>query len=223
VRFNFDEFVLATDARELRRSGAIVHLSPKAFELLQALLEHRPAALSKSDLHAMLWPQTFVTDTSLATVVSEVRRALGDSARRPRYIRTVHAYGYAFCGDATGSTSAGAGAAARHWMQWQGRTFPLAPGENILGRGASADVVVDLPEVSRRHARIHVSAERVTVEDLGSRNGTFLRDVRVTAPHPLVDGDEIRVGAASLSFHAAPGDGTTKTVVRGGDRSLKKS
>ncbi len=218
MQFNFDQFLLDTGPRELRSSSTAVHLSPKAFELLQALLEHRPAALSKHDLHALLWPDTHVTDTSLATVVNEVRTALGDSARNPRYIRTVHAYGYAFCGDAIGSASATGGAGPTHWIQWEGRTFSLTEGENIIGRAAGASVVVDLPEVSRRHARIQVSDAGATLEDLGSRNGTFVGDARVTSARVLGDGDEIRIGPARLLFRVAPGDGTTRTFAPAGDR-----
>src|SRR5262249_642808 len=97
VQFKFDAFLLDAAARELRRGREPIHLSPKAFELVRTLIEARPAAISKQDLHRQLWPDTFVTDTSLATTVNELRTALDDSARQPRYIRTVHAYGYAFC------------------------------------------------------------------------------------------------------------------------------
>lgn len=221
MRFNFDEFVLDTDARELRRSGAAIHLSPKAFELLQVLVERRPTAISKADLHALLWQDTFVTDTSLATVVSEVRSALQDDPRRPRYIRTVHAFGYAFCGEALACT---AGANGQNcWIQQENRTFRLVAGENIIGRAPQSAIVVDLPEVSRRHACIHVSAAGATLEDLSSRNGTFVREERITAAYPLSDGDEIRIGPATLTFHVALGGATTKAVVPAQDQRLKES
>lgn len=230
MRFSFDEFVLDSAARELRRSDVAVHLSPKAFDLLLALVERRPAAVSKADLHTLLWPDTFVTDTSLATLIGEVRNALDDDARRPRYVRTVHAFGYAFCGQAVasehlpglpavarqeGTVRAKAGIiSARCWVQWEGRRFPLSEGENLIGRAAESAVAVDLPEVSRRHARIRVSPARAMLEDLGSRNGTFVRGERIAEPRTLSDGDEIKVGPVGLTFHVALDGATTKAILR---------
>ena len=212
VRFNFDEFVVDTAAREVRRSGSAVHLSPKAFDLLQALLEQRPAAISKPHLHALLWPKTFVTDTSLATLVGDVRSALGDEARRPRYIRTVHAYGYAFCGEALCAPDPAGLAAPSCWLTWDGRTVPLIEGENIVGRAAGSSVVIDSAEVSRRHARITVAHGTATIEDLSSRNGTFVGHARIAAPRQLTDGEVIGIGPLSLTFHAALRDATTRAV-----------
>jgi len=98
VTVDFGEFAFDPEARELRRSGQRVELAPKALGLLQALLEARPRALSKAELRDRLWPDTFVSDTSLAQTVLELRKALDDSPRDPRYVRTIHRFGYAFCG-----------------------------------------------------------------------------------------------------------------------------
>ncbi len=85
--------------REVRRGTERVHLSPKAFELLGLLLERRPRAVSKDELFTLLWPKTFVTEASLAGLVAEIRREIRDDARVPRYLRTVHGFGYAFSAD----------------------------------------------------------------------------------------------------------------------------
>ena len=61
----------------------------------------RPKALSKKALQERLWPSTFVAEANLSNLVAEIRQALGDNARAPRFIRTVHRFGYAFCGEAT--------------------------------------------------------------------------------------------------------------------------
>src|SRR5262245_4164352 len=92
----FGPCVLDLEARQLFRSGKPVHLSPKAFELLKVLVTERPKAISKAELHERIWPETFVTDDSLARLVAETRAAIGDRARTPTYLRTVHAFGYAF-------------------------------------------------------------------------------------------------------------------------------
>ena len=92
----FGEFVLDESRRQLLRRGDPVHLSPKAFQLLSILVQEKPRALSKADLQERLWPDTFVTEGNLTTTVAELRSALGDDAREPRYIRTVHGFGYSF-------------------------------------------------------------------------------------------------------------------------------
>jgi TolB-like protein/DNA-binding winged helix-turn-helix (wHTH) protein/Flp pilus assembly protein TadD len=83
-----------------------IRLTPKAFDLLGALLETRPRALSKTEIRDRLWPQTFVTEATLASVVSELRAALADDAKDPRFVRTVHGHGYAFAGTATDDAEA---------------------------------------------------------------------------------------------------------------------
>ncbi len=93
----FGEFVIDLQTRELRRAGARVDLSPKAFHLLTVLVERRPKALSKSELQDLLWPATFVVEKNLTNLVAEIRAALEDDAARPRFIRTVPRFGYAFC------------------------------------------------------------------------------------------------------------------------------
>ena len=98
MKIRFGECVLDTEERVLHRGGQPVHLTPKAFQLLGFLLEVRPRAVPKSELQEKLWPATFVSEGNLATLIKEARVAIGDSARQPLYIRTVHGYGYAFAG-----------------------------------------------------------------------------------------------------------------------------
>jgi hypothetical protein len=78
----------------------------------------------------------------------------------------------------------------------------LKIGDNLIGRGVDCDIVILGPHVSRRHARLVASIERVTVEDLGSSNGVFVNGVQVSGPHDLYDGDRILVGTEELSFFA---------------------
>src|SRR5215813_341726 len=101
MRFQFGDCALDVDTRELSRAGNPVHIEPKAFRLLELLLASRPKALSKDELQDQLWPKTFVSERSLARLVEVVRDCIGDSAKEPRYIRTVHGFGYAFSGDAS--------------------------------------------------------------------------------------------------------------------------
>ena len=97
--FSFGNFIFDPGARRLTHSGGHVHLTAKAIDLLVLLLDRRPDAVAKKDIHAHLWPATFVSDVSLTTLIYELRTALRESARRPAFIRTVHGFGYAFQGE----------------------------------------------------------------------------------------------------------------------------
>jgi len=213
VKWQFGAFLIDEDTRELRRGDVEVHLSPKAFDLLATLIRERPSALSKSELHAVLWPQSFVSDASLATLVAEVRSALDESARTPRFVRTVHRHGYAFRGDAI--ELAGRGRPARssvvYWIQAPLRQIPLSADENVVGRDPHAHVWLDSPSVSRRHARITIDDSGVTLEDLQSKNGTQVRGCVITDPVPLSDGDEIVFGSVSVTFRVWAADASTKS------------
>ena len=202
MRVRFAEFTLDTDARLVRQNGDDVHLSPKAFDLLRLLVERRPNVLDKAAIHAELWPRTFVVDATLSVVVAELRRALADNAREPRFIRTVHALGYAFCGEAVELAPPADAPGARCWLMWNERAFVLADGEHVIGRDPACSVWVDASGVSRRHARIEVErgGAVVRLEDLGSKNGTFVGDAPVQGVVRVTDGSEIHVGRASLTL-----------------------
>jgi adenylate cyclase len=95
VRFGTFTF----DARRrqvLQDNGDVIHLTPKAFDLLGVLLESSPRVVSKAELHERVWPGTFVSDATLAGLVKELRRALSDAASDKPLIRTSHGVGYAF-------------------------------------------------------------------------------------------------------------------------------
>jgi DNA-binding winged helix-turn-helix (wHTH) protein len=213
ARLRFGDWVFDGDSRELRGREGVVHLSPKAFALLGALLESRPRALSKVELFDHLWASTFVSDSSLASLVTEIRRALGDPARRPAFLRTVHGFGYAFCGEATeASVVAGpAGRGVNFFLMWGSREIPLGDGENVLGRALDASARIESAAVSRRHARIVLAARCATIEDLGSKNGTHLNGRRLTGPAALADGDAIVLGPVRLVFRVVSATDSTQT------------
>ena len=202
VNLRFGEFELETGARRLMRGGAEVHLTPKAFELLTALVGRRPNALSKGELHDLLWPSTFVAESNLAALVNEVRKALHDSAARSRFVRTVPRFGYAFCGDVVeGSAALSARADGLScWLILETGRIELVQGENLVGRDPRAEAWIDLPTVSRRHARIVIAGGEARLEDLGSKNGTCLRGKRVDAPEMLGDRDPILFGSIQVTF-----------------------
>jgi|SRR5262245_42692813 len=212
MQIRFGEFTVDTGSRQLWRGDVEHRLSPKAFEFLCLLLENRPRALSKEELHERLWPSTFVSDSTLTSLVAEVRSALGESARSERFLRTVHRFGYAFKADAPElGTTPPADERVRCWIVWEFGQVGLRDGEHLLGRDGDVAVWLESPTVSRHHARIRVSGGQATVEDLGSKNGTSLRGKRLTEPAPLADGDEIAVGSVVVKFRVAGGGDITAT------------
>lgn len=216
----FGPFALDPDTRQLLLDDAEIHLAPKAFELLLLLLTNRPRALSKAELLERLWPSTFVEETNLAGLVAEIRRALRDSATRPVYLRTVYRFGYRFVGDVVeGAAPVQAGLAGpRPYLILENRRIALLEGVNVIGRASDATIQCEVSGVSRHHARIVVSGGGATLEDLGSKNGTFVRRERITSAS-LADGDEIRLGKASLTFRIEPALDPTDTV--GADSQVK--
>jgi DNA-binding winged helix-turn-helix (wHTH) protein len=94
----FNDFSLDPKTRQLLREGKERRLEPKAFDLLALLLRRRPEAVSKGEIQEQLWPGTFVSESSLTGLVTQIRQALDDDPRKARFLRTVHGFGYAFCG-----------------------------------------------------------------------------------------------------------------------------
>jgi DNA-binding winged helix-turn-helix (wHTH) protein len=213
TRIRLEGYILDTEARQLLRAGRPVHLAPKALELLELLVERRPNAVSKTTIHERLWPDTFVAEVNLPVLIHRLREALEDDPRDPRFVRTVTRFGYAFCGNAwLESDGAGpAGGGYEYRVVFASKEVLLRPGENVLGRSYDAAVQVDQTSVSRRHAVIRVTEAGATIEDCGSKNGTFVGSDRVTRQTALQDGDRILLGAALLVFRCY------KREVAGGD------
>ena len=214
MRVRFGRFTFDSDTREVLDEGRRVHVSPKAFEMLKLLLERRPNVVGKAELHARVWPDAFVGDANLSVVVAEIRQVLGDDSKAARFIRTVHGVGYAFSGTIVDEQETSPESRSPGWSCWlvlNDQPLPLAGGENVIGRDPRCAVWVDASGVSRRHARIVVTPEQASIEDLGSSNGTFVQGRRVARPRSLADGDRIELGAASLTFRLWSDDRAEKT------------
>jgi DNA-binding winged helix-turn-helix (wHTH) protein len=209
MRVRFGSFVLDFEARQLERGGHPVHLTPKALELIALLVERRPNAVSKAEIHDRLWPDTFVADVNLPVLVHELREALEDDPHEPVFLRTVARFGYAFCATARPEPEAPEWAATcpyEYRLIWGVREIALQPGDNLLGRTHDATIWVDHSSVSRRHALVRVTEDGATVEDCGSKNGTFIGADRVCEAVTLRDGDRILLGSALLVFRSFPRD-----------------
>jgi DNA-binding winged helix-turn-helix (wHTH) protein len=210
----FGPFALDAATRQLLRNGREVSLSPKAFQLFSLLLANRERAMSKQELHESLWPSTFVLETNLASLIAEIRRALDDDAAQPRFLRTMHRFGYRFVGqvDEPAVMTVEAPQAAKYWLIWDLKQVPLGEGANLVGRAPDASVWIDAPGVSRHHARILIKSGEATIDDLDSKNGTFIAGERVTTSQRLEDGDQIRLGSVVVTFRIPKPSVPTETA-----------
>lgn len=200
--FRFGEFTFDCGSRLLLRGGERLHLSPKAQQLLRLLLMAHPRALSREELYDALWPETYVSETNLATVVNEVRRALGEPARASQYIRTVHGFGYAFDG-AVRAVSGSRRVAVAATLSYGGVDYPLLEGENVIGRARDSAIVLAHGSVSRRHAVIRVHGSTITVQDLGSTNGTYVNGSMVdSTPVQLPANAQFVLGTVIVTLKA---------------------
>lgn len=206
MRFHFGDFSFDADRRELSRSGAPIHLTPKAVDLLQLLIAERPRVLKKEEIYERIWPDTHVEEANLSVHISEIRAALQDDSRESRFIKTAHRFGYGFVGPMRAERNA---SIVR--IRAGRRDFDLLEGENIVGRDSDALIRLNAPGISRKHARIVVAGETVTIQDLGSKNGTYVQGSRVDGVRELRDGDEIRVSRELLVVVKTPPSASTMT------------
>lgn len=216
VTYAFGSLRVDADARVISSTAGPVHLTRKGFDLLLVLLENRPNAVSKEQIYARVWPDTFVAESSLQFLIHEIRQAIDDPGAQQSWIRTIHGIGYSFCGEVLVSSLAAVASGLQEiaaWLVGGSVRVPLRAGENIVGRDTCELLEFEAPTMSRRHARI-VIGEAITLDDLGSKNGTWLNDERLTAPHVLVDGDVVKLGSATFTFRLARQPKPTESVDR---------
>ena len=205
--------VVDVGARLVRRDGTDVLLAPKAFDLLLILVTSRPNAVSHHQLQAALWPGVHVSETSLPALVTQLRKALGDTSGDGRVIRTLHRVGYAFVGDAIVAGHPGTAATPVCRLIWRRRQFEIAAGASVLGRDRGCGAYIDGESVSRHHARLTVTGGEASIEDLGSKNGTWVGGERIHRVVPLTDGTLFRLGSETIRFELQIDERPTKTLL----------
>lgn len=203
MRVRFGSFEFDTATRELRRDGTRVHLSPKSFDLLQILIERRPALVTKTELQDRLWPDSVVLEANLGNAVAEIRKALADDPRSPQFVWTVSRRGYRFSADVEifgEQPPVVAPRGLRWWLVWKDTILPLTAGDNIVGRSPDSSIWLDATSVSREHAHIVIAGGEATIEDRRSTNGTFVNGKRISSRHPLLDGARVTFGSENAVF-----------------------
>jgi DNA-binding winged helix-turn-helix (wHTH) protein len=212
---SFGPFELDVEAFTLRRQGRRVGLEKIPMEVLIVLVQHAGALVDRDVIHAALWgADVFVDrDAAINTAMLKIRRALRDKADRPQFVETVVGKGYRFV--APLSARRAPGQRSRYCVMRGTQMFTLGTGDNLLGRDPAAEVRIDHPSVSRRHARIAISSRRAVLEDLQSRNGTFVNGRGINSPIELHDGAVIGVGPIILTFVALSGAASTRPMAGG--------
>jgi DNA-binding winged helix-turn-helix (wHTH) protein len=226
IHVQFDDYELDSETRLLLKAGAPVALTPKAFQLLELLIRRRPAIVSKTDILKTLWPETYVSEGNVSNLVSEIRETLEDVARKPRFVRTAHGAGYAFCGDAVqrgGSQPREIQGPTVCALLGETGTYPFSEGIHVIGRGDDCGLILSSPVVSRHHARLTVSRVDAVIEDLRSRNGTFVRGERISSPAPLQDDDQVSFGNLTFYFRLLDPSKTTDTLSLHGYQGIPSS
>ena len=178
MRARFGDFEFDARTRQLTRSGAAIGLTPKAALLLDALIASAPAPVTKEELYDRLWRGVVVEQGNLHNLISELRATLGHAS-----ITTVHRTGYAFAAPLTRESSVGPR------LEIGDNSISLAQGETIIGRE-----LLGTPDASRHHARIDVDGSQISIEDMDSKNGTFVNGERIQKRTPLQDGDQFVFG-----------------------------
>ncbi len=213
MQYVFGSVCVNRAARSVSGAAGTVHLTTKAFDLLLLLLDSRSTVVSKEQIYERLWPETFVTESSIQTLIHEIREAIDVPGDPNSWIRTVRGVGYCFHGDVLASSWPTA-ARSDHpaaWLVGDSTRVALHAGENIVGRAGDGIVEIDLPTISRRHARITIGDSPV-LDDLGSKNGTWLDGERLMEPRALSDGAIVRLGSVTFAFRLARPPRTTESV-----------
>ena len=203
--FHLGNWLVEPTLDRISCDGQIVRLRPRAMDVLICLALESGRLASKQNIIDAVWRTEFVSDHALTQVVAELRSALGDDARNPTYIENIPRRGYRLVATVTPvaiSVPAARDASLPFKLQSEDGDHPLMQGPNIIGRTIDADLCIDRTEVSRCHARIVVAGTTATIEDLGSKNGTYVNGERLEQPTLLNNGDEIWIGrsVARLRF-----------------------
>jgi len=209
--FRLGEWLVEPRLNRLTGDGESIQIELKMMDVLVCLAEHAGELVERQTLIDTVWATEFISENILTRAVAELRSALGDDVKAPSYIETIHRRGYRLVAKITpiAASAASSEASVAFKLEGDGGDHILRHGENVIGRSDDADVSIDSTDVSRWHARILVSNTAATVEDLGSKNGTYLNGVKLDQPKPLENGDEIRIGRDVARFRfVIEGDAT---------------
>ncbi len=195
--FHLGSWMVEPTLDRISQNGREVRLRPRAMDVLTVLALAAGKLVSKQSLIDEVWRTEYVSDHALTQVIAELRAALGDDAKEPSFIENIPRRGYRLVASVTPaaeSVASNHGVSMPFKIETEGGTRPLTQGQNVIGRTGEADISLDRTEVSRCHAIITVQGTTAIIEDLGSKNGTYVNGRRLDGPTALNNGDEIWIG-----------------------------
>jgi DNA-binding winged helix-turn-helix (wHTH) protein len=225
--FRLGDWRVEPSANVLVRGDEKVQLELKVMEVLCCLVGHADEVVSKRQLIDEVWRTEFVAENTLTRTIAELRRVLGDDARNPSYIQTIHKRGYrliaetgralrhdptrpssrvtrkplaVIVGDKVRLGDRAARDFSDHVLILGGQEIPLAEPSVVFGRCEEADIQFLVSEVSRYHARVDVAERHAVIEDLSSKNGTSVNNRLIARPCRLNPGDRIGIGPTTLVY-----------------------
>jgi len=198
----------------LRRPDGPLRLEKMPMEILMLLVQRAGTLVQRSEIQAMLWgPDVYVEhDSAINTAVRKIRRTLGDDAGNPRFVETVVGKGYRFIASIESNAGPRARISPSYCVTRGKQEFALEEGETVFGRDPTAGVYVDHPSVSRRHACISIGSPGAVLEDLKSRNGTFVNGRRINRPTKIDHGAVISLGPITLTFVVVAAPASTQAM-----------
>jgi DNA-binding winged helix-turn-helix (wHTH) protein len=219
--FRFGTFELDLAAYVLKAQGDAVRLERIPMEVLALLVQRAGLLVERSEIAAAVWgPDVFLEqEAAINTAVRKIRQVLGDDAAAPRFVQTVMGKGYRFIAAveslAPARESAASGGQDRseaYVVKVGGQEFVLHSGETVLGRDPAAGIYVDHPSVSRHHASLSIEPGRVRLQDLGSRNGTFLNGRRIDGSAEISEDAIIGLGPVTLVICVVRAPASTQSM-----------
>lgn len=208
------QWVVDDVADEIRNGSDAVRVRPKVMAVLVALAERPGAVWLKSELLDRVWPDVVVSEASLSVVMGELRQALGDDPARPTFVETIPRRGYRLIApvrrEPVRSSQPSIFALIGGDLH-----IPLAVGRTVIGRDPECDARIDSHHVSRFHAAVEVEGGQVRIEDLGSKNGTWIGERLVDAPVELHTGDRVRLGRRAVTVRLVVRSQSTLTEASG--------
>ncbi len=225
--FSLEDWLVEPQLNRVTNGRTTVHLEPKAMEVLLCLADHAGEVVPRRVLVDRVWSTEFITDSTLTHAVADLRRALADDARAPRFIETIPKRGYRLIAKTGGGPrneptdrgsdlgreplavivgekvqlgSRAGSTFSDHVLCLGDQEIPLIEPTIVFGRGQEADIQFLVSEVSRRHARVTVAASEAVIEDLGSKNGTTVNSRVIDQPHRLFSGDTVGIGPTTMIY-----------------------
>ena len=208
MAYRFGRFRYDPVRQGLSKDGFEIPLRHKTGELLLFFLNNPGRLLTREEIVGEVWPGLAVSDASLHFQVGDLRKALGASGEA--FIQTIYSEGYRWEAAVRPVADRPVRPAgpdfsrprSRFRLVLEEREVQLLEGEHILGRDPDGALWIDDSSVSRRHARILIRGGKATLEDLGSKNGTYVRGKRIGKKVVLADGDVILIGPETMVFRA---------------------